>query len=97
MTDGKSIATTETCSDADDIFIDAQRGRIYLSCGAGFLDVLQAKDAPTDRAYPHGSWRTNFALCARGGSSACCCPREFHRARGHLGIQTNALSQQPRH
>jgi len=45
MTDGKPIAAIETCSDADDLFIDAKRARIYVSCGAGFLDVLDAKEA----------------------------------------------------
>jgi len=45
MTDGKSIATVETCGDADDLFVDAKRNRIYVSCGAGFVDVLEAKDA----------------------------------------------------
>ena len=45
MTDGKPIATTETCGDSDDLFIDAKRSRVYVSCGAGFLDVLDAKDA----------------------------------------------------
>jgi YVTN family beta-propeller protein len=43
MTGGKLIATAETCGDADDLFIDAKRGRVYVSCGAGFLDVLEAK------------------------------------------------------
>jgi YVTN family beta-propeller protein len=42
MTDGKLIATAETCGDADDLFIDAKRGRVYVSCGAGFIDVLEA-------------------------------------------------------
>jgi DNA-binding beta-propeller fold protein YncE len=45
MTDGKRIATAETCGDADDLFIDAKRSRVYVSCGDGFLDVLEAKDA----------------------------------------------------
>ena len=45
MTDGKSIATAETCGDADDLFVDAKRARVYVSCGAGFLDVLEAKEA----------------------------------------------------
>jgi DNA-binding beta-propeller fold protein YncE len=43
MTGGKLIATAETCGDADDLFIDGKRGRVYVSCGAGFLDVLEAK------------------------------------------------------
>ncbi len=45
MTGGKLIATAETCGDADDLFIDAKRGRVYVSCGAGFLDVFEAKGA----------------------------------------------------
>jgi YVTN family beta-propeller protein len=44
MTDGKSVATTETCGDADDLFVDARRNRVYVSCGAGFVDVLEAKE-----------------------------------------------------
>jgi DNA-binding beta-propeller fold protein YncE len=45
MTDGKRIATAETCGDADDLFIDAKRALVYVSCGAGFLDVLEVKEA----------------------------------------------------
>jgi DNA-binding beta-propeller fold protein YncE len=45
MTGGKPIATIEACGDADDLFIDSKRARVYVSCGAGFLDVLEAKDA----------------------------------------------------
>jgi hypothetical protein len=44
MADGKLIATPETCGDADDLFIDAKRSRVYVSCGAGFLDVLEANE-----------------------------------------------------
>jgi len=44
MTDGKPIAAIETCGDADDLFIDAKRARVYVSCGAGLLDVLEAKE-----------------------------------------------------
>jgi len=42
-TGGRLIATAETCGDADDLFVDAKRGRVYVSCGAGFVDVLEAK------------------------------------------------------
>jgi DNA-binding beta-propeller fold protein YncE len=45
MTGGKPVAAIETCGDADDLFVDAKRSRVYVSCGAGFLDVLEAKDA----------------------------------------------------
>jgi DNA-binding beta-propeller fold protein YncE len=45
MTDGKPVATAETCGDADDLFVDAKRDRVYVSCGAGFIDVFEPKDA----------------------------------------------------
>jgi hypothetical protein len=31
--------------DTDDLFYDAVRKRIYLSCGEGFLDVVAQRDA----------------------------------------------------
>jgi DNA-binding beta-propeller fold protein YncE len=37
---GKLAATFEVCGDADDVFVDAKRRRIYISCGAGAIDVL---------------------------------------------------------
>jgi len=45
MMDGKPIATTETCGDADDLFVDAKRGRVYVSCGTGFVDVFENNGA----------------------------------------------------
>jgi len=41
-TDGKQLANTEACSDADDMFFDHKRSRIYVSCGEGLLDVFDA-------------------------------------------------------
>jgi YVTN family beta-propeller protein len=43
MTGGKLIATAETCGDADDLFVDAKRSRVYVSCGAGFIDIFETK------------------------------------------------------
>lgn len=40
-TDGKQIASAETCGDVDDLFVDAKRERVYVSCGAGYLDVFE--------------------------------------------------------
>jgi len=42
--DGESVASVELCGDADDLFVDVKRGRVYVSCGEGFLDVLDARD-----------------------------------------------------
>jgi DNA-binding beta-propeller fold protein YncE len=39
---GTPGAKVETCEDADDVFVDAKRRRIYVSCGDGFIDVLDA-------------------------------------------------------
>jgi DNA-binding beta-propeller fold protein YncE len=43
--DGESVASVELCGDADDLFVDAKRSRIYVSCGEGFLDVFDARAA----------------------------------------------------
>lgn len=41
---GRKVLDLPLDGDADDIFLDAERRRIYVSCGAGFLDVLQQTD-----------------------------------------------------
>jgi DNA-binding beta-propeller fold protein YncE len=35
------VADVDTCGDADDLFVDAKRRRVYVSCGAGALDVFE--------------------------------------------------------
>jgi DNA-binding beta-propeller fold protein YncE len=37
---GSVTATEPTCGDADDVFFDSKRRRIYVSCGAGMIDVF---------------------------------------------------------
>jgi DNA-binding beta-propeller fold protein YncE len=49
MADGALVETVETCRDADDVFIDAKRRRIYVSCGEGFLDVFDKESHPYRR------------------------------------------------
>jgi hypothetical protein len=39
MDDGSLVASPDICGDADDLFVDANRRRVYISCGEGFLDV----------------------------------------------------------
>jgi YVTN family beta-propeller protein len=41
--DGSIAATVEACGDADDLFIDPKRQQIYVSCGAGAVDILNAQ------------------------------------------------------
>ncbi len=38
---GLRIGTIETCADADNISVDARRSRLYVTCGAGEIDVLE--------------------------------------------------------
>jgi YVTN family beta-propeller protein len=39
--DGAVAANLELCGDADDVFVDAKRHRIYASCGEGVVDVIE--------------------------------------------------------
>ena len=41
---GAVVAEADTCGDVDDLFLDAKRQRVYVSCGHGFIDVLDARD-----------------------------------------------------
>ena len=40
---GTPMARLPACGDTDDVFLDPQRHRLYLSCGAGFLQVIQQR------------------------------------------------------
>ena len=43
--DGRIVTSIGTCADADDVFFDAKRNRIYVSCGEGFLQVFAVQGA----------------------------------------------------
>ena len=43
--DGRSVAKIDTCGDADDVFVDPTRRRVYVSCGEGVVDVLEQVEA----------------------------------------------------
>jgi len=43
--DGHLVAKVETCGDADDVFVDAKRRRVYVSCGEGVVDVFGEAEA----------------------------------------------------
>jgi hypothetical protein len=44
MDDGSLVASPDICGDADDVFVDAKRHRVYISCGEGFIDVLDSAE-----------------------------------------------------
>ena len=41
-TNGKVVHEAEICADADDVFVDRRRKRLYVICGAGVIDVLKS-------------------------------------------------------
>jgi hypothetical protein len=49
LADLLSRPTVETCGDADDVFVDSRRHRIYVSCGEGFVDVFQTRGGRYER------------------------------------------------
>lgn len=49
---GAIRATVDTCGDADDLFVDAKRDRVYVVCGQGMVETLRAA-------------RPSYALVAR--------------------------------
>jgi YVTN family beta-propeller protein len=38
--DGQRLQALETCGDSDDLFVDAKRHRVYVTCGEGAIDVF---------------------------------------------------------
>lgn len=42
---GKSVANLSIYKNADGIYLDTKRSLIYISCGEGFIEVIQQKDA----------------------------------------------------
>ena len=47
--DGVVAAKLGICGDSDDVFVDSKRHRLYVSCGEGFLDVLEAGQGSYER------------------------------------------------
>lgn len=62
-TTGAVTANLPTCGDADDVFFDARRRRLYVSCGEGMVDVLQGDATgyhPLARIPTHSGARTSL-------------------------------------
>ncbi len=38
---GAAVQDIDTCGDSDDLFLDARRQRLYVSCGSGDVDVFE--------------------------------------------------------
>jgi len=65
---GSMTADVETCGDADDVFVDEKRDRVYVICGEGVVDVLDRKTLrrierfPTIAGARTGLWTTGDFL-----------------------------------
>jgi len=42
--DGHLLASLDTCRDADDLFLDAKRNRVYVICGEGVIEVIDEQN-----------------------------------------------------
>ena len=69
-TTGKKISDIEIGGDTDDLYYDADRKRIYVSCGAGFIDVIDQQSADSyqlrNQLTTTSGARTSFFSADRG-------------------------------
>lgn len=56
---GKVVSDTPTCGDADDVFLDSHRARIYVVCGSGAVDVVETAS---------GGFRSMGRVATRSGA-----------------------------
>jgi hypothetical protein len=47
---GDVVAKVDISGDADDVFYDGKRNRIYVICGAGKIDIIEQVDSNTYKA-----------------------------------------------
>jgi hypothetical protein len=80
--DGGAAAKLETCGDADDVFVDAKRRRIYVSCGDGVVDVL-------------GEDGTGYRRIARVPTAAGARTSLFARELDRLYVAVRARTNEP--
>lgn len=86
-TAGRQVGSTDICGDTDDLFYDTARKRLYVSCGEGFIDVLQQPD-------PDHLTRMARVPTAAGARTALFVPQQNalylavpHRGPQHAEIQ----------
>jgi hypothetical protein len=83
VTSGQDLGGADSCLDADDVFVDARRRRVYVICGEGFVDTFDAYDTgfvrmarvPTAAGSRTGLFLTEpdrviVAIRAQGGADA---------------------------
>jgi DNA-binding beta-propeller fold protein YncE len=78
---GKEVSSVECSGDTDDVFVDAAAKRVYVSCGAGTLDVFSVADATPKRV---------AKIATAAGARTCLYIPDLHRlflAVPHRGTQ----------
>jgi DNA-binding beta-propeller fold protein YncE len=68
---GREAAKLDLAGDCDDLFYDPVRRRLYASCGAGFIEVIQCRD--------DGSYEPAGRIATRDGARTCFYSAEFDR------------------
>jgi DNA-binding beta-propeller fold protein YncE len=83
---GKLVSILDIANDADDIFYDAVKKRIYVSCGVGFVNIFQQQDAN------HYSI-TDSIPTAIGARTSLLVPElhRFYLAVPHIGNQNSKI------
>ena len=79
---GKEIGAQEIVGDTDDVFYDAARRRLYVAGGAGFIDVMDARQPATLTRLAH-------VVTASGARTALFAPEQsrLYLAVPHRGAQ----------
>jgi hypothetical protein len=54
------LAEVNVCRDADDVFVDHKRQRVYVICGEGVVDVLDGNGLPIQRIPTAAGARTGL-------------------------------------
>jgi len=87
LADGSELGRLPLCGDADDLFLDARRHRLYAVCGEGVVDVFE--DPPTaregSRRVPRHLARVPTSPGARTGLFVPELDRLFVAARAQAG------------
>jgi hypothetical protein len=81
-TTGRVITSLDISGDTDDLFYDAELKRLYVSCGAGLIDLIQQEEA--DHYHSIGRIPT-----AAGARTSLFVPelKRFYLAVPHRGTQ----------
>jgi len=88
--DGQLLASHDTCADADDLFFDARRHRVYVICGEGMIDILDVQGQAVRELA-----RVPTARGARTGLFAAQLDRLFVAVRATAGEPAAIWTYQP--